>query len=294
MNKYVHIILLALILIVMQSGIAMAVENFHVVKEGDTLWDLSKKYGISVDSLKQNNHLTSDKLQIGMKLLINSSSAATSQKSQTITDANNVYIVGSGDNLWAIARNFNMTVEQIMSINSLTTDRLDVGDKIYISGRPNTAITSPSRAIYPQPAITPLPIAEPETDSNKPKSSEGVCQFGAKYLGTPYHYGGSSPSGFDCSGFVNFVFKQYGYSLPRTAASIYGVGVPVDKSSLQEGDLVFFQGPGASCINHVGIYAGNNQFIHSSSGKARGVTYSSLDGPYYSEYYAGAKRIFPE
>lgn len=293
MKKYLSIIILSFLLVLVQAGTAMAVQNY-IVKEGDTLWDIANKYGVSVDSVQQSNRLTSDRLQIGMKLVINSSTSTNSVRPPAVADANNVYVVRSGDNLWTIARNFNMTVEQLMSRNNLTSDRLDVGDKIYVTGRPAAAAT-PSRAIYPKPEVTPPPVAETEAAADSELSTgASVCQLGAKYLGTPYRYGGSSPSGFDCSGFVGYVFQQYGYSLPRTAASIYGVGVEVDKSSLREGDLVFFKGPGASCINHVGIFAGNNQFIHSSSGKSWGVTYSSLDGPYYCQYYAGAKRILPE
>lgn len=291
MKKYLHILWLTLLLVLVQVGAAHAVQN-HIVKEGDTLWDIANRYGVSVDSLQQSNRLASDRLQIGMKLTINSSVPTKPEKSQAAADADNVYIVRSGDNLWTIARNFNMTVEQLMSRNNLSSDRLDVGDRIYVTGRPATAAT-PSRAISPKPVVAPPPV-EPEVADSELSPGASVCQLGAKYLGTPYRYGGSSPSGFDCSGFVGYVFKQYGYSLPRTAASIYGEGVAVDKSNLREGDLVFFKGPGASCINHVGIFAGNNQFIHSSSGKSWGVTYSSLDASYYFQYYAGAKRILPE
>lgn len=290
MKRYFNIFFLALLLILVQAGPASAAQN-HIVKAGDTLWDIANQYGVSVDSIQRSNRLTSDRLQVGMKLTIDSSAPIQSVKSQA-ADANNVYIVRSGDNLWTIARNFNMTVEQLMSRNNLSSERLDVGDRIYVTGRPAAAAT-PSRAIAPKPVVAPTPV-EPEAADSGLSPGASVCQIGAKYLGTPYQYGSSSPSGFDCSGFVGYVFKQYGYSLPRTAAAIYGEGAAVDKSSLQAGDLVFFQGPGASSINHVGIFVGDNQFIHSSSGQSWGVTYSSLDASYYCQYYAGAKRILAE
>ncbi len=298
MRKYLHIIVLASILVILQAGTALA--TVHTVTAGDTLWDIANKYGVSVNSLKQNNGLSSDFLQIGMKLTINSATASRSQAPSRVAN-NNIYTVRSGDNLWTIAGNFNMTVNQLMSLNNLSSDRLDVGDKIYVKGVARTTTTAtPSRAVYPK-APNPTPVAEQQPASTETDGTEtntdlgaGICEYGAKFLGTTYRYGGASPSGFDCSGFVGYVFKQNGYPLPRTAAAIYGVGVPVDKSNLRPGDLVFFKGPGASCINHVGIYVANNQFIHSSSGKVYGVTYSSLDGPYYCQYYAGAKRILPE
>ena len=111
-----------------------------------------------------------------------------------------------------------------------------------------------------------------------------------KYLGYPYVYGGMSPSGFDCSGFVNYVYKLCGYSMNRVASSIYyGNGVYVNKSDLQLGDLVFFSNSSDS-VGHVGIYIGNNQFIHASSSTV-GVIISDLGSSYYLAHYVGAKRL---
>lgn len=123
-------------------------------------------------------------------------------------------------------------------------------------------------------------------------SSENVLTSAKKQLGVPYRYGGTSPNGFDCSGFVQYVYKQHGISLPRTTGTQFQVGKAVSKSELQVGDLVFFQTyqPGPS---HVGIYAGNSQFIHASSSK--GVTFSSINDPhYYAPRYLGARRVLPD
>ena len=118
---------------------------------------------------------------------------------------------------------------------------------------------------------------------------EQIVAFAEQFLGTPYVWAGSSPSGFDCSGFVSYVFKNFGYTVNRTAASMYSNGVAVDKSELQIGDAVFFASSSES-IGHVGIYIGNGQFIHSSSGCGY-VTISGLDEDYYSRMYVGARRI---
>ncbi len=110
-----------------------------------------------------------------------------------------------------------------------------------------------------------------------------------KYLGVPYLYGGTTPAGFDCSGFVQYVFKKNGISLKRTSRDQYSNnGVSVPKSQLQRGDLVFFGSNGV--VGHVGIYAGNGTMIHSpSTGKT--ITYTSIESDYYKSHYIGAKRV---
>ena len=128
------------------------------------------------------------------------------------------------------------------------------------------------------------------TTANVPASGNGssIVATARKYLGYKYVYGGSSPStGFDCSGFTSYVFKQHGISLNRTAAGQYSNGVAVSRSNLQPGDLVMF---GKSRINHVAIYIGGGQIIHAST-PSTGVRIDSLSTGYYNNNYVGARRI---
>jgi len=121
--------------------------------------------------------------------------------------------------------------------------------------------------------------------------AEAVIATAKENLDIRYTYGGTSPgTGFDCSGFVYYCFSQNGMLLERTASMQYTMGVYVDKSELIPGDLVFFVSPGTWSIGHVGIYIGDDEFIHASSGQAK-IMVSGLSESYWSSYYYGARRI---
>lgn len=118
-----------------------------------------------------------------------------------------------------------------------------------------------------------------------------VVALAKQYIGVPYVYGGSSPRGFDCSGFTSYVYRQMGVTIPHGASSQFAGGTAVSRENLQPGDLVFIANPAYTAgypVSHVGIYVGNGQYIHADC--SRGVTISSLFGSTYGPHYAGARR----
>ncbi len=134
-----------------------------------------------------------------------------------------------------------------------------------------------------KPAALSKSLAKQSTDKT---NAQQVVDFGKTLIGTPYLYGGTSPKGFDCSGLVQFVYKQVGIFLPRTSHAQYQSLTKIDHPEV--GDLVFFAYD--KHINHVGIYVGNNKMLHAPSSNKH-VEIASLDSPYWQKRYAGARRV---
>lgn len=135
------------------------------------------------------------------------------------------------------------------------------------------------------------------TDTKRTSTGSALVDEAMKHLGTAYVYGGSSPKGFDCSGFTMYVYGTQGISLPHSASAQWqsGKGTQIrNKGELNPGDLVFFNDPsrnrGRAC-SHAGIYTGNGNFIHASSARSGGVKISSLNEDYYSRYFVGGMHI---
>lgn len=141
------------------------------------------------------------------------------------------------------------------------------------------------------PKVEETPV---ETAPTQPETSEtgtAIVEFAKKYLGYKYVSGGASPStGFDCSGFTTYVYKQFGVSLYRSSKDQIKNGVAVDKSNLQPGDLVIFNNEANTSIGHVGIYIGDGNFIHASN-PSDGVKITTLLSGYYKIRYVGARRV---
>ena len=125
-------------------------------------------------------------------------------------------------------------------------------------------------------------------------SIDDLIAYAKSFLGVPYVYGGTSPKGFDCSGYTMYIFKHFGISLPHSATSQLGHGIPVTREELQPGDLVFFRDTNYStkAASHVGIYIGNSQFIHATSSRGgKYVDIDSLNEAYHSRVFTVGRRL---
>jgi len=254
----------------------------HVVKRGETLSSIATRHQVSVASLVAVNNLRSrHRIWPGQQLVVPGAEAtsptqvvAPAESSQPVT-----HLVKPKETLWKIASRYRVSVHAIVAANGLRNpNALKRGQRLVIPGRENLS------------ALPPLRRANSATiPSRGEKWASAVVARAMRFIGVRYVWGGMSPRGFDCSGLLGFVMRAVGVSVPRTTSELFVTGHPVARDQLLVGDAVFFTTwrPGPS---HVGIYIGNNQFIHASSGFGR-VTVTSMDYPYYKPRYMGARRF---
>lgn len=238
----------------------------YTVKSGDTLWGIARTHGLSVSTLKSLNRISSDTIYPGQKLKVKGSANTAVPSLPASTGS---YTIQRGDTLSGIASRHNLSVSQLKALNNLTSDIIYAGKTIKVSG---AAASKP---------------AESQVAAQSTSKVNELISEAKKYIGSPYKWAGSTPAGFDCSGYLNYVYGKAGISIPRTVASIWSATKHV--ASPKVGDLVFFEtyqsGP-----SHAGIYLGDYKFIH--AGSSRGVEISDMNNSYWKPRYLGAKTTF--
>lgn len=292
----------------------------YIVQSGDTLSEIAKQNGMTVSELKAINNLTADTIFIGQELNVQSAVNASAPVSQT-------YAVKAGDTLSEIAKMNGISVDQLKQINNLSTDTIYVGQELKVSGQTleqpieveGQNLSTIQRQLetlgfltgsfasgtYDSPTQEAVTVFQqsyniPETgeiDSQTTTAIEhavikqDLVNQSKNYIGVPYLWGGESPAGFDCSGFVYYMFQQVGLDdMPRTTSGeLFKQGSWINTTDLQPGDLVFYGVNEPGEVSHVGFYLGNNEFISATSSK--GIWINSLDNSYWSQYYMGAKRV---
>jgi cell wall-associated NlpC family hydrolase len=147
----------------------------------------------------------------------------------------------------------------------------------------------PGEHSAPRPAPAPSAHGAPGTGTAIPADAYGITGTALALRGAPYRNGGADPTGFDCSGFVWYVFAQHGVTLPRTVSELYRVGGSVNGTGLEPGDLVFFNTAGSGA-SHVGIAIGGDEFVHAPSSNGE-VRVERLSGGYWASRFIGARRV---
>ncbi|ASB60224.1 peptidoglycan endopeptidase [Bacillus sp. A053] len=248
----------------------------YTVKSGDSLWKIANNYNLTVQQIRNVNNLKSDVLYVGQVLkLTGKASSGTSSSSSSSSNASSgtttTYTVISGDSLWVIAQKFNVTAQQIREKNNLKTDVLQVGQKLVITGKASSSSSSSGSS---------------NTTISTSAKINTMIAAAKEQIGVPYRWGGTTPSGFDCSGFIYYVLNKVTSVSRLTAAGYWNTMKPVSQPAV--GDFVFFTtykaGP-----SHVGVYLGNGEFINANDS---GVVISNMNNSYWKQRYLGAKRYF--
>lgn len=212
---------------------------------------------------------------------VNARSAAskTAEVVKVLNTNNEVKVIGE-DESWYIV--------EISGDKAYIAKSLLSAEEIQVTSRSSNSVTE----VYNDEDDEDEDEDDEEGESSVPSSpiGEDVVAYAKTFLGYSYVYGTNGPNTFDCSGFVQYVYKHFGYSLSRSSGTQANDGVAVSKSDLEPGDVLIFRDTSNSRIGHVGLYIGDGEFIHASNSRT-GVIISSLDTSAYQKRYVGARRI---
>ena len=239
----------------------------HVVRSGETLWRIGKGYGIPVDELRQANGMSDN----------------------TLLPGNMLFLPRAQMPSW--------TQPEPPPVSTSTSDAMAMaaarpsGGEVYGSAAPPSPKAFSGQWVevrLPDNRRAWAPLGTLVVGSWQPQAPDRVIALGREFVGVPYKWGGVDPNGWDCSGFVQEVYRLSGHQVPRLADAQYEVCNKVASDALLPGDLVFFNTDGSG-VSHVGIYTGDRHFLHASS--SRGVVEDTLDSEYWVARYYGGGRI---
>lgn len=327
---------------------ANALADSYTVVKNDTLWGLSKKYGVSVSDLKKANGVSGHLIYVGQKLQIPTKStktAKTSTSTSTVDTTSMTHTVVKGDTLWSLAKKYGVSVKALMKANNLSSSTILIGQSLNLragmttygingvttgssstAASTNTASSASTTASSQAPkakktttkakstttntstsantqsqstasnssastttntntaasnanttsstnkaaantntaasssqAVSQAPTASTSTTSTASASASAITSYALTFLGVPYVWGGTTPSGFDCSGLVQYVYSHFGINLGRTTYTQQYAGTKISVASAQAGDLYFWGSYGSAY--HVAIALGGGQYV---------------------------------
>ena len=285
-------------------GNALAKEIYSV-QTGDTLFGIAAKHGVTLNALKAANHLKDSRIRAHQTLTIPLKKNDVTVKSMSAAPLREeFYTVKKGDTLTGIARKTSVSAADIRELNQIRGSALKIGQRLALMRKsdigdasdaslPECAEEADDGVLTQEESLA--EIEKQKNDSaallgkwNSPDEQKLLVKVAMGFLGAPYRLGGSSVTGIDCSGFVKKIYQFFNIDLPRTAYEQSRVGMRVSRHELAEGDLLFFNT--RKNVGHVGIYIGNNKFVHACSRK-KGVRVDNLDTPYYDRRFTRAVRL---
>ena len=317
MNKW-HFVL-ASVALAGTLAVPVAEASTYTVQKGDTLSKIALAHGTTVDSLKTWNKLQQDNIYVKQELVVakgkptvggtapvqakkpgssGKEGAVAAIKPEAVASPTYTYSVVKGDNLTKIASKNNTTVAKLKEWNGLSTDAIYVNQTLIIKKEGAASKEPAPSAEAGRPAdnadreIAARLVVEKKITGQPNKASrdkyEKVIETAQALVGTPYIYGGNTPSGFDCSGFVSHVYSNAAANITRKSSLDYFMNDTTVVDKPIPGDVVFFKNTYLPTISHMGIYIGNNQFIHAGTD---GVEVSNLSYDYWKTRFVAYKRF---
>ncbi len=284
----------------------------HVVKPGESLYSIAKKYRLTVGVIQEVNELQGTRIRAGQNLAIPGDGAkaggAARGKKEALPESEEqefpdwdipeTHVVKKGETLRKIAERYHLALEDLQEINALKEGRkLKPGQTIYLlppleaEPKEKPEVTEESQGIKPETNVESPPVIVPGGEGvAEEKDRHLLAKVAQAFLGLKYSRRGTSINGMDCSAFVQKVFRIFDVDLPRTTREQFQMGYAVAREALAIGDLVFFKRGQARRPGHVGIYIGDGQFIHTSLRNQR-VQVNNLESRYFAARYIGAKRV---
>ncbi len=268
----------------------------YTVQKGDTLTKIAQNHKVTVQDIKSWNNLKNDMIYVAQKLAVSKqatndavkpSNPSTTKPTTPSKPTTISHTVVKGDSLSKIAKQYYVTIKDIKDWNGLTTDTIYIGQVLKLSPvasipESDTTHNNGSSGAGTSTVITNDPTANGQAVYKK------TVEVANTLVGTPYLYGGNTSEGLDCSGFIYYAFNQGGLKIGRDSSEGYFYGNTTQVKKPIAGDLVFFQNTYKDGISHMGIYIGNNKFIHAGSD---GVEISDVTYSYWSTRLVAYKRL---
>lgn len=266
----------------------------YTVQKGDTLSKIAQTHQVTIQDIKKWNNLSKDTIYVAQKLEITKQQATETVKPSKPTTTTPpkpttaVHTVVKGDTLSKIAKQYNVTLKELKDWNGIENDKIYIGQVLKISP---VAVIPEGDTIHNNGTSDkdkPSKVTTTDPTANGQAIYKKTVEVANALIGTPYLYGGNTPEGLDCSGFIYYAFNQSGLKIGRDSSEGYFNSSTTQVKNPVPGDLVFFENTYKDGISHMGIYLGNNKFIHAGTD---GVELSDVTYSYWSTRLVAYKRF---